>query len=628
LFLYRSNTTATSGYPTDGDILWNNATQISATSINVSHLTDDNIDIDIFLALLSQTEVITIQDQTASANFQKWTISGTPTNTNPGTSTSYWTLPVTLISSGGTGTTGFPNNQLLLLALVNGVTGPTGSTGPTGPTGAASTVAGPTGPTGTLGATGPTGPTGDASTVAGPTGSTGPTGPTGAGSTSVGPTGPTGPGSTIAGPTGAIGPTGSAGPTGPTGDASTVAGPTGATGPTGPAGTGTNISVSDEGSVLTSGVTSFDFTGSGVTASAVGTAVTVTIPGGSGGGTYTRTTFTATAGQTSFTASYTVGYVQVYLNGILLNSADYTATTGTTVVLAAAAAAGDIVDVIALNIGTFTSGGYTRTTYTATASQTSFTAAYTPNYVQVYLNGVLLDPTDYTATSGTAIVLNTGTAAGDTVDIVALNIGGFTGGVTVTGTPTSGQLTSWTGASSIQGIAAPTTAGNVVFTTDGTNWSSTQKIVRGTSVASTSGTSIDFTSIPSWVKRITVLTNGVATSGTSNLQIQIGSGSVTATGYASQASYPTSNTGVITSGFVLFNRSVVAQTLSGATQIFSIGSNAWVSTGLAAYTSVTSVGWQSAGNSPALSGALDRVRLTTVNGTDTFTAGTVNILYE
>lgn len=175
---------------------------------------------------------------------------------------------------------------------------------------------------------------------------------------------------------------------------------------------------------------------------------------------------------------------------------------------------------------------------------------------------------------------------------------------------------------------APTTAGNVLFTTNGTSWSSTQKIVQGTAVASTSGTSIDFTGIPSWVKRITILTNGISVSGSSNLQIQIGSGSVTTTGYASQASYPTSNTGVITSGFVLFNRGSSAYTLSSATQIFSIGSNIWVSVGLAAYTNVTSVGWQSAGNSPALSGALDRVRLTTVNGTDTFTAGSVNILYE
>jgi hypothetical protein len=225
--------------------------------------------------------------------------------------------------------------------------------------------------------------------------------------------------------------------------------------------------VSDEGTLLTSGVTSFDFTGSGVTASAVGTAVTVTIPGGSGGGTYTRTTFTATAGQTSFTASYTVGYVQVYLNGILLNSADYTATTGTTVVLAAAAASGDIVDVIALNIGTFTSGGYTRTTYTGTAGQTSFTASYTPGFIQVYLNGVLLDTTDYTASSGSAVVLNTGTAAGDTVDLVALSISGFTGSVTISGSPTSGQLTAWTGASSIQGVASSSVDANLNLTIGG-----------------------------------------------------------------------------------------------------------------------------------------------------------------
>jgi hypothetical protein len=154
LFFYRANTAATSGYPGDGDILWNNAAQISATSINVSHLTDDNTDVDIFLALLQQTEAITIQDQTSSANYQKWTISGTPTNTNPGAANSYWTYPVTLISSGGTGTTGFANTQALFLALVNGVTGPTGAQGPTG---AASTVAGPTGPTGPTGTTGPTG---------------------------------------------------------------------------------------------------------------------------------------------------------------------------------------------------------------------------------------------------------------------------------------------------------------------------------------------------------------------------------------------------------------------------------------------------------------------------------------
>jgi hypothetical protein len=59
-----------------------------------------------------------------------------------------------------------------------------------------------------------------------------------------------------------------------------------------------------------------------------------------------------------------------------------------------------------------------------------------------------------------------------------------------------------------------------------------------------------------------------------------------------------------------------------------IGSNTWVATGMVVYTSATSVGEQMAGNSPALSGALDRVVITTINGTDTFDAGSINILYE
>jgi hypothetical protein len=66
--------------------------------------------------------------------------------------------------------------------------------------------------------------------------------------------------------------------------------------------------------------------------------------------TYTRTSFTATAGQTTFSVTYTVGYVEVFLNGVLLNAADYTASDGTTVVLAVAAGAGDIVETIAYNI--------------------------------------------------------------------------------------------------------------------------------------------------------------------------------------------------------------------------------------------------------------------------------------
>ena len=182
LFRYQAKTTITTGYPGDGHIIWNTATQTSATVISISHLTDENIDIDIFLAQLIPTENITIQDQNASSNYQIWRITGAPTNINPGTSTSYWTLPVTLVSSNGTGTTNFANNHAIFAALVNGAEGATGPQGATG-------VVGVSGATGVAGVTGPTGPQG-ATGIQGPTGVIGVSGATGVGAT--GATGPAG----------------------------------------------------------------------------------------------------------------------------------------------------------------------------------------------------------------------------------------------------------------------------------------------------------------------------------------------------------------------------------------------------------------------------------------------------
>jgi len=80
---------------------------------------------------------------------------------------------------------------------------------------------------------------------------------------------------------------------------------------------------------------------------------TTLITGGSAGigaTTYTRTTYTATAGQTSFSATYTVGYVQVYHNGILLAASDYTSTDGSTIVLGGGARVGDIIDIFAYTV--------------------------------------------------------------------------------------------------------------------------------------------------------------------------------------------------------------------------------------------------------------------------------------
>lgn len=165
-------------------------------------------------------------------------------------------------------------------------------------------------------------------------------------------------------------------------------------------------------------------------------------------------------------------------------------------------------------------------------------------------------------------------------------------------------------------------------TINGTPVMGASVITSGTAQASTSGTSIDFTGIPSWVKRITVMFNGVSTNAVSSIQIQIGSGSVVSSGYLSQA-WAGTGSGVITSGFsVLGTTSSAAYAFSGSIVLTLLGSNVWVSSGLLTYANVTSVGWTCAGNSPALSGALDRVRITTTNGTDTFDAGSINILYE
>lgn len=143
---------------------------------------------------------------------------------------------------------------------------------------------------------------------------------------------------------------------------------------------------------------------------------------------------------------------------------------------------------------------------------------------------------------------------------------------------------------------------------------------------STSGTSIDFTGIPSWVKRITVMFNGVSTSGTSILQIQLGSGSIQTTGYSSQA-WAASGTGVVSSGFILLYSGGAANQHTGIVEISVVSTNTFVSKGIIGYSNASSVGNSSTG-SVALSGTLDRLRVTTVNGTDTFDAGQINVLYE
>jgi len=154
-------------------------------------------------------------------------------------------------------------------------------------------------------------------------------------------------------------------------------------------------------------------------------------------------------------------------------------------------------------------------------------------------------------------------------------------------------------------------------------------IVSGTAVASTSGTSIDFTSIPTWVKRITIVLNAVSTNGSSLVQIQLGSGSVTTTGYTSFSGWFGSagqtSTSNITSGFsIAGGNGVCARNVN--MQISLQTTNTWVASHSGGDAGL-GVAYSGGGNI-ALGGALDRVRITTVNGTDTFDAGSINILYE
>ncbi len=153
--------------------------------------------------------------------------------------------------------------------------------------------------------------------------------------------------------------------------------------------------------------------------------------------------------------------------------------------------------------------------------------------------------------------------------------------------------------------------------------------VQATAVASTSGTSIDFTSIPSWVKRVTVMFTGVSTNGTSNLIIQIGSGSFTTSGYLGSSSNnagAATSTTAITTGFGIRNTTGASALYNGCVSINLLTGNTWSAFGVMGQ-SDTAVTTMTAG-SLALGGVLDRVRITTVNGTDTFDAGSINILYE
>jgi hypothetical protein len=185
-------------------------------------------------------------------------------------------------------------------------------------------------------------------------------------------------------------------------------------------------------------------------------------------------------------------------------------------------------------------------------------------------------------------------------------------------------------------IQTADTSGDLALQSNGTtqfNVTSTGAYgqVKASTAVTASGTEVSFTNIPSWVKRITVMINGLSTSSTGVAILQLGdSGGYETSGYAGATNVTSSaatTTSVLTTGIPLYGSFSAAQTLVGNITLTLVDSatNTWTATIAMARTDASSAGY--GGYAKSLSTTLDRLRLY-IDGTQTFDAGTINILYE
>jgi len=173
---------------------------------------------------------------------------------------------------------------------------------------------------------------------------------------------------------------------------------------------------------------------------------------------------------------------------------------------------------------------------------------------------------------------------------------------------------------------------NVLPIASGGTGSDDGAIYLQTAVASTSGATIDFTSIPAGVKRISIHLVGVSTSGGSDYLIQLGdAGGIETSGYLGSSGRLVTGTNGLryTAGFGINNGAQAAGYITHGSMVCSLvkaSTFTWVANGVFggsdSYTNTVS------GGSKSTSATLDRVRLTTVNGSDTFDAGLVTISWE
>lgn len=182
-------------------------------------------------------------------------------------------------------------------------------------------------------------------------------------------------------------------------------------------------------------------------------------------------------------------------------------------------------------------------------------------------------------------------------------------------------------------VSAPAVAGTNTLTLQAATATNSVNTL-GTAVASTSGTAIDFTSIPSWVKKVTVMFSGVSTNGSTAFLIQLGTGATptyTTSGYSSYGVVlaATSMSGAVrTDGFPFGNTSTSTNTYGGSIVLTNVNANLWSANGFVASAGTVGNGGLLGAGSIDLGALLTAVRIRATNGTDTFDAGTINILYE
>ena len=256
------------------------------------------------------------------------------------------------------------------------------------------------------------------------------------------------------------------------------------------------------------------------------------------------------------------------------------------------------------------------------------------------------------STSPTLVTPILGTpASGTLTNCVGLPVssgisGLATGVATFLTTPSSANLasaiTDETGTGALVFAASPTLSGTPLAPTASAGTNTTQiattafalanNFTLAPPVASTSGTVIGFTGIPSTAKKIVMCFNGVSTNGTNALLLQFGiSSGYDTTGYNSASTYyqgiaPFSSPIRYSSGIGIQYANTTT-TLYGVMEctLMDASNNIWVVHGNFS-TSSGDYLYMSAGGK-SLSGTLDRVRLTTVGGTDAFDAGSLNILW-